>query len=131
MVEEVMRGLDWRFCFAVTHRGWDRPRGLLHRYPRRPCDGAGDGGGARNPRCWGFDLGRVRRAAPQRAPARNHRGGDRRPALLGLLPVAPFVWPPARRGALRYSATNRVRAIGSGPGHPPAGDAAALIASEA
>ena len=106
MVEEAMRGLEGGFASLGAHRGRDRSR-LLHRHPRRPRDGAGDGGGARDSGGRRLDVGRLRRAAAQRAPARNHRRRDRRSPRLGLFPVVRGVRPSAGAAALRHAARMR------------------------
>ena len=76
-----------------------------------------------------FDSGRLRRAAPKRAKNRNYRRGDRCSSRLGLFSVVRGVRTPAGAASLRY-ARECVRAIGAGPAWF-AGDAAALVASEA
>ena len=108
MVEEVMRGLDGGFAslsriavatgpgsFTGIRVGLAMARAMAVALAI-PVVGR-------------FDFGRVRRAAAQRAQARNHRRGDRRPARLGLFPVVRIVRPPAGAAALRYGSRMRSR----------------------
>ena len=118
-----------RFRRARPHRGDGRSR-LVHRHPGRPRAGPRHGSGAGRPGGRRLDPGRLRRAAAQRAAARDHRGGDRRPPRIGLFPAVRVVRPSAlaRRAATRCA--NACAAIGAGPALL-AGDAAELVAVEA
>ena len=127
MVEEVMRGLDGGF--ASLSRSRSRPVPALHRHPRRPGDGAGDGGGARNSRGRRFDSWPrsprrcSARPGPELSPRRSTPGTARSISSCSNRPAARW----GRRAAIRL-ANAFAR---SAPARHGLRDAAALIANEA